>query len=398
MKEKLLVSLVSGQTIPNVQLIKEVGGEAFDYLFITTKGMEALGVRRWIEGTCAINDALIVEVSQFSFDDIKEKLNGFDFERYSKIVVNITGGTKVMTLVAYEYFKNIGADIFYVTGENEEYLKLFPGRKSAVLKFSTKLTIQEYLKSHGFTCSSTKPSGISYETTKKLFLAFCEMDRRNHVEAFSFLHTKREKVIAEEEYYKVESLLKALNYQPIQEGVLSRKETKYLTGEWFEEYVGYRLKEELGLSDDELLIGQTIKKELPSKKRNDTNLLLGEDVKSKEVNPNNEMDVMFVYNNRFYTIECKTSINSFRNGKPYNILHETIYKSDSLRSRFGLFANTTIMTLTDFSQYCHVADKEKKNNRTNEMKGLINRANLSGIKLIDKSMLRNASAIFDLIK
>ena len=117
---------------------------------------------------------------------------------------------------------------------------------------------------------------------------------------------------------------------------------------------------------------------------------------------NNEMDVIFMYKNKFYYIECKTSIIAFKhinqkNGiskeKEYNILGETIYKSDSLKNRFGLYSKTFIITLTDFKKYCFDKDNGQQNNKNRAMEEVINRTNLSQIKLIDKSMLVNTTQI-----
>ena len=84
--------------------------------------------------------------------------------------------------------------------------------------------------------------------------------------------------------------------------------------------------------------------------------------------------------------------------KPYNILGETIYKSDSLARRFGLFANTTILTMADFVEYCASEDLGEHKNKIREMEEIINRANLSNIKLIDKKMLMSSESLFDLLK
>lgn len=398
MNKTLLVSLVSDQTIPNIQLIKELNNGKSDFLFITTSAMESKGTRRWIEATCCIISLPPIEVNQFSFDDIRSKLDAFEFDSYEKIIVNITGGTKVTTLAAYDFFKNIGAEIFYITDSKEEYLKLFPVKKNNKVEFTSKLSVHEYLNAYGFSYSASKPSGISYEQTEKVFDAYCVLDEMTFRDNLSFLHSKRGKLIKENDYCLVANLLNALNYTPIQEGVLSKEETKYLTGEWLEEYIGYTLKKELELEDGELIIGTVIKKELPSRTRNKIDSLLGECSTGKEINPNNEMDVMFMYKNKFYTVECKTSIISYQNGKSINILGNTLYKSDSLRSRFGLFANTSIITLTDFQQYCTLYDAGQQNNRIREMEEFINRANLSNIKLVDKAMLLNSDSIFNLLQ
>lgn len=404
MDKILLVSLISDQTIPNVQLIKQLKDQVTDYFFVTTNGMENKGTRSWIENACQISGEKII-VNEFSFSDIEAKLSGHDFDKYDKIIVNLTGGTKIMTLVAYDFFKNRGADIYYVTGQNNEYIRLFPVKKDNTSAFSNPVTLEEYLTAYGFTINRSPLSGISFEQTEMIFKKFCEIDIMDYVDAVRYVNARRGKTIVGDNYGRVEGLLQAIGYESMDAGCLSKVETKYLSGDWFEEYIGLRLKTELELSDNDIFISTELEKAQSQRVKNDAEVLLGE-VSETETNNKNEMDVMFMYNNIFYSIECKSSIIAYRtiqrNGeiteKPYNILGETIYKSDSLARRFGLFANTTIMTLTDFIEYCKDNDPGNHKNKVREMEGIINRANLSNIKLIEKKMLMSAKNLFDLLR
>ena len=404
MARTLLVSLVSDQTIPNVQLIKQLNDQATDYFFVTTKGMENKGTRQWIENACGISGD-IVEVEQFSFSDMEQKLSDYDFEDYDKIIVNLTGGTKTMTLVAYEFFKNIGAEIYYVTGDNNEYIKIFPVKRNNVSTFSNSATLEEYLTAYGFSINPSPLSGISFEQSEKIFKAYCTINIMDYADAIRLINSKRGKTLKEDDYNKISDFLHVIEYVPITARCLSKEETKYLSGDWFEEYVGLRIKKELGLSDNDIFVSTELEKSLSQKVKNDAQSLLGE-VSEVESNNKNEMDVMFMYNNKFYSIECKSSIVAYRtvqrNGaiieRPYNILGETIYKSDSLARRFGLFANTAIFTLTDFVEYCKDDDLGRHKNKVREMEGIINRANLSNIKLIDKKQLKCSDSLFNLLK
>lgn len=413
MVKNLMVTLVSDQTIPNIQLIKEFSNENSDFLFVTTVGMEQKGCRNWIENAANIKEdrSFLIEVDQFSFSDISEKFNNFDFDVYDKVIVNLTGGTKVMTLTAFDFFKNQGSDIYYVTGNEEKYIKVFPRKKSNQFKLKSKITLLDYLTAYGFKYVSSKLSGISFEQSKKIFNAFSKPDLSGYDNAILFINSKRKMKISSEEYNanRIEDYLNFIDYKPNEEGVLNEKETQYLSGEWFEEYIGLTIKQELGLDDRDISISIKLTKTVTKKPLNSIRTLLGEgtdaDDHSKS-DPENEMDVLFVYNNRFYSIECKSSIiasrqvmkNGAQMNKPYNILGETIYKSDSLRNKFGLYAQTSIVTLSDFKSYCASENKGQRNNRINEMREYINRANLSNIKLIDKGMLCSGQTLFNLIK
>jgi hypothetical protein len=399
----VLVSLVSDQTLPNVQLIKEFREQITDYFFISTVVMEKSGRRKWIEKAAGIEKSEFCEVNHFSFDDIIEQLDKFDFAIYDKIIVNLTGGTKVMTLAADGYFKELGSDIYYITGSNNnDYIKLYPGRKKITTEFKTKISISEYLDAYGFKYVKSEQSNISVEYISKIYSLYCDGLFYNHQEALSYLRSRRGKTVnkqALEENSLLQQLLKEIEY-PIKEDKLNKIEVKFLSGEWFEEYIGLRLKKELSLSDDEIMIGVKIEKDIPNQVTNSVTDLLGDDIEVRDDNPN-EIDVMFVFNNKFYTIECKTSIIGFKDvfqKKETNILGETIYKADSLKNKFGLFANSSIVTLSSFREYLNVDDRNTYTSRKDEMNDRINRANLSRIKLIDKDKLNNSSSIFELIK
>ena len=404
MERILLISLVSDQTLPNVQLIKEFKEEATDFLFISTKAMEQKGCRAWIEQAADISNSPFIKVEQFSFDNIIEQLDLYDFSVFKRIIVNLTGGTKVMTLVANEYFKEMGAEIYYITGLTDyEYIKLYPGRKKQILSLSSSITIEEYLKSYGFSYKISAESKNSLAYTKILFEYYCNGLFNNFEASLAFLRGKRKdgiKASTLKEKPEVLNFLNEIKY-PIDEGLLTSADVKYITGDWFEEYVGLRLKEELNLSDEELMIGVEMNKTSVALAKNDKTKLLGEQIGDN--NPN-EFDVIFIYKNKFYIVECKTSIinkisDPIKGWKEENILGETIYKADSLKSKFGSFANTTIATLTGFKEYIDSSpDKGIRNNRLKQISEQIDRANLSGIKILDKSLLEGTDSIFDLIK
>ncbi len=401
----LLISLVSDQTIPNVQLIKELKSEVDDYIFISTIAMERKGCRKWIENATEIKclEAKIVE--QFSFEDIVNKFNEIDLSSYSRVIVNLTGGTKIMTLAAHDFFKEEGAEILYITGFGNEYIKVFPGKKKLLFSFETKITIPDYLKAYGFEYKVSEPSGIEFSYTQKLFDLYCKGAFSAHNDALLMLRAARTKGIKAKDWNKFESvheLISAIEFTPQKENSLTDIEVKYLTGDWLEEFIGISIKNELGLSSEELMIGTVIKKHLPESDKNPVKDLLGADVELTELKPDNEIDVMFMLQGKFYTIECKTSIINtvIINDKPkeINILGETIYKADSLKNKFGLFANSYIFTLTSFHEYIQHSDKGVRKNRISQMEELINRASMSKITIADKYKIKNSTSFYELLK
>lgn len=360
---------MSDQTIPNVQLINEYKEFVECYLFITTKSKKNRA--EWIIKASQIKESCIrdLEVNEFSFDDIENQLDTFPFDEYERIMLNLTGGTKVMVLATYEYFKELGAEIYYLTGNENRYIKLAPGRKKKEYHLESKLNLNQYLVAYGFDVSYTAPSNKSFETTQSIYQSFINGKYGKYENVLSELRKFRSKKI--DDISKINDLsvfLNKINFVPDVENKLNKSEIKYLTREWFEEYVGTRLKDELNLSDKELGIGMLINK----KNRNDIDI-------------QNEMDVLFIYNDKLYTIECKTSIYYTSNidGKieKSNILKETIFKSDSLKQGFGLFVNTSIFTLDELHPNMN-----------------LERANLSNIMILDRKSITTCNKMKNLLK
>ncbi len=172
MDEVLLVSLLSDQTIPNVQLINQFISQVDKYLFISTSLMEKKKVGTWIVKACGLSeDKLLgtIVVDQFSFDDIEGKLDSTSFENYGRIIVNLTGGTKVMTLASFDFFRDLGAEIYYLTGSDDTLIKLSPGRKKRSEKLKVSVNVTQYLQAYGFDIKESKPSNIPESFTRHFF-------------------------------------------------------------------------------------------------------------------------------------------------------------------------------------------------------------------------------------
>jgi len=401
----LLVSLVSDQTLPNIQIIKELGDEITEYLFISTKGMEKKGCRRWIEKTTNIISLPPLIVDQFSFSDIISKLNGFDFSQFDRLVVNLTGGTKIMTIAAHDYFKEKNAEILYVTGSENKYLKLYPEKKDIEFSIHSKITVSNYLTAYGFEIEMSKQSGINNDYTQNIFNLYCEGELAKYTETINALRKYRNKGVRSSDFEKIPLLtdfLQTIKFKAESVSALNAIETKYLTGEWFEEYIGATIKNTFSLTENELLIGAVLRKEVEERDEiYSVKNLLGDEAMSVLKYPDNEIDVMFILNGKFYTVECKTAIIDLKDftvsekgvtvtkQKEINILGETIYKVDSLRNKFGLYANSFIFTLTSFAEYSNQKDAGIRKNRIKQMVDNLNRASLSKIRIADKDLITN---------
>lgn len=367
---KTLVSLVSDQTIPNVELIKEFGEKDVDYLFITTKQMQKQ--LEWIVNTTKINSYAKIEVDAFNQKDIIEKLNNYDFGS-GEIILNVTGGTKLMSLVINEYFKNLGAIVYYLTGHSKTYVKLFPYRGVKDFVLRERLSLKEYLEANGFGIVESEVSS-SIELTERFLNFFVSGNNYEDNKAVlrKIQSLRKKKKFKVESIKGLQNLLKALKYKG-DNTTLTKYDARYITGDWFEEYIFFRVKKDLELKNDEIGIGYKLTKE----------------------NVQNEIDILFVFNHKLYTIECKTSFYDYRlqeNGeeKKINLMGEIIYKSDALRAKFGLFARTYILTLGEM--------RDEKGNILQNFKDHVDRAEVSKIQIISRKEVLANNNMKDLLK
>lgn len=361
MAKKVLVSIVSDQTIPNVELIKELFDEIGCFVFIVTKQkMEQL---QWIKDASGINENCCsnIEVDAYNPKNIEEALGDYVFGD-EEIYLNITGGTKLMLLIVNDYFRKIGATIYYLTGHNKEYLKVYPSRGKREFTLETKITLREYLTAYGFKYKDTSPYK-DFGTAERLFNAYKLLTPNEVIKIFEPLRIRRGRNV---EVVSGEILDFLIEAEYDFDSKLSKKDTKYLSGDWFEEFVYFKIKNEYNLSDDEIATGINLEKQ----------------------GTPNEIDVIFILDDKLYVVECKTSIfdrrtiKRMRDGKEVeeikgvNLLPEVLYKSDALRGTFGLFAKTSIFTLEEL--------KDENGLPLQDHKTHFERADLSKITIASK--------------
>jgi hypothetical protein len=324
----VLVSLVSDQTIPNIEFIREKAGETDQYLFISTRAMEQRGIKQWILDTVKIPDnkpVHVIEVDPFSFSDIEQKLQS-GTEDEDKYLVNLTGGTKVMSLAVYEFFKGMNAEMYYLIG-NGKIMKVHPGKNRQSTDINSRITLRDYFTAYGFIIRKVgKPlTSNSASLSQMLDYHLNKFDDNIDARPLSEIRNNRGRVNMPLTRDVLE-YLNRIGYTPKQDEILDEEEIKFLTGEWLEEYFYHLIRDSFNISTDNLGLGLNIVKN----------------------NKPNELDVVLINNNRIFIFECKTSIYTNKERKE-NILANTIYKSDSLRNKFGLLATTTIVTLSDLN-------------------------------------------------
>lgn len=352
--KKILVSLVSDQTIPNVEFIKEKINEVDQFLFLTTSSMEKRGNREWILNTTNIPSEKLLDpvlVNAFSFEDIEEKLIEV-VNTENTYVVNLTGGTKIMSLATYEFFKDFTAEMYYLIG-NGKYIRLHPGRKKTGFELKTEISLKEYLTAYGFDLKNSSEPLKGRTTAEKMLQYFLtNFDKEKDIPVLAALRSGRGRSnTAFEKINGIEDFLLRVNFSPSIKGKLTKYECRYLTGDWLEEYFYYFLIDHFDVKESQIGLSWIVEKS----------------------GSTNEFDVLLMRNNKLYLFECKTSI-YIDSEESRTFITETIYKSDSLRNKFGLFTQTTVVTLSNL--------------KSQKLAKHIERAEVSRVKLIGKESFK----------
>ena len=323
---KTIVSILSDHLLPNFLFIKEMEGQYSDLLFVSTPQMEMQEKAMHLEVALGRKEGSVrrIVVANDNYKEILDALRAEQLSGSVEYVVNITGGTKTMSLAVHEYFCQFNASFVYVPiGKNSYYD--FSTDQTHSLDY--RVSLNEYFTLYG----------LAYDYDNDLI---CDAQR-----PFKLFNEQKMS-----NFYLTEELRYA---QKAPRPELRR----YLGGEWFEEYVYLRIKRDFKLRDED--IAKSVKICRLSSTSND-----------------NELDVVFVKDNALYVIECKVSMTGY--GKePKSVVDEYLYKLAAISKDFGLRVNSYIFTLHQMWRFA----KATQENMSKRMRILGIRDIIDGPKL-----------------
>lgn len=308
---KTIVSILSDHLLPNFLFIKEMEGQYSDLLFVSTPQMEMQEKAMHLEVALGRKEGSVrrIVVANDNYKEILDALRAEQLSDSVEYVVNITGGTKTMSLAVHEYFCQFNASFVYVPiGKNSYYD--FSTDQTHSLDY--RVSLNEYFTLYG----------LAYDYDNDLI---CDAQR-----PFNLFNEQKMS-----NFYLTEELRYA-------QKAPRPKLRRYLGGEWFEEYVYLRIKRDFKLRDED--IAKSVKICRLSSTSND-----------------NELDVVFVKDNALYVIECKVSMTGY--GKePKSVVDEYLYKLAAISKDFGLRVNSYIFTLHQMWRFAK-ATQENMNKR-----------------------------------
>jgi len=311
---KKQIALISEQPLP---VIYGIWQEKPDFVsFLVTKGYEEI-----VENIVSVAkqkqnfDYDVINVDPYDKKKMKDYFSNLDDK--SNWSVNVTGGTKIMSILATMYGSQLKAEIFYVkpSEHKEEIIYPFSSGESQTIEF--KLNIEQYLKAHGKNIHSFNSEIdlinkrfplTNFIANNNWVIKFLEemratwhdkgirrgdvffKEHKHHFMRMTFIKPKKTK------------LKKGLKDIQIEYGLVSHpaeiiiKQDTYISGAWLEDYIYFCIKND---ADDSLL---------------------NVEIESKNKKGLNEIDVMAIKNNRLHIISCKTG-KKLQNASQYELIH-----------------------------------------------------------------------------
>ena len=324
--KKVLVSILSDHLVPNYLFIKEMRGQYNELLFIGTRYTESKAIATHLENTLENRKSNIKKVILESdqYQEGVQSLENISLPNDVQYIVNLTGGTKIMSLIIYDFFRKLNSSFYYIPIGKNTYCNIEEENMHAL---QYRISLREYFTLYG----------LHYECDNALL--------KDAETTFQFFEKQKKR-----KFYLSDEIKKSQKAE-------TAKDKKYYAGEWFEEYTYLRIKKELNLREQDIAMSLKIYRE-------------------DSQNNDNEIDVAFMYENALYIIECKVSMNGYGKEK-WQTIEDYLYKLAAISKDFGLIVRPYIFTL-------HKMEKLPDGS----LKGLQKRMQILGIRnIIDGKQL-----------
>lgn len=316
---KTIVNIVSEQTLPNYLFVKEMYEQGDDVVWIVSKVDRIQTAVKCLKSTLDnIEDKIIYleNGSEENIQYIKEVLQN-NIDKQKKIAVNLTGGTKIMAIAVYDFFRNNipNTEFYYIpfpkniiidiSSQNikqityrisvEEYLKLYnlkvqsQGKQDGVLSFKD----AKYMYSNMYNLQDNYL--IELEELRELkekskFKGSSKNKHKNKNQSFSYNEINNVELKDDDKNTdrakRIEDFILSNNIPTLsKKGEIGYKDMIYITGGWFEDFIFYLTKEKE--KPDDIVLGMEILKQDAEQSKN-------------------ELDVVYTKDNKFFIRECKT--------------------------------------------------------------------------------------------
>lgn len=329
--------LVSAQATPNLTPALDPATAPERVILLVSPDMQ----RRadWLQGVLAgrgmrverwpVDDAWDVEHLQIRVLELLER----EIRAVSTgaIALNATGGTKPMSIAAYEAFRAYDLPIFYVHPERDRLIWMHPGARPAI-DLDNRIRLEPFLQAHGTRIQSCRrDSPVGGRRALAAALAAGAAGSASALGTLNFLAARAQASLTSpllEPRHLRSAVLQDLIDRLVEAGLAERDGDRlrfpdedarfFANGGWLEEHVHEVIR--------------TLRAEIPHIQ----DLARGVDITRETLRGEtipNEIDVACLAENRLYLVECKTRI--FDGDEPTSPGADALYRLDTLRELLG---------------------------------------------------------------
>ena len=154
------ITLVGEQPIPILMPLWQLKGIT-DLQFVASSKTEEVAIR--LEGIVKSDDALKgiqvhdrLLVYAYNLTDTQQKVSQaiYNHQNHHRVLVNLTSGTKIMSLGCLQAVQTLDAQLVYVSTETRELLFFHPAsKKEWAERFDIAIDCYQYFNAHGFDAS-----------------------------------------------------------------------------------------------------------------------------------------------------------------------------------------------------------------------------------------------------
>jgi len=329
--KKIHICLVSGQPIPNLIPLRMEEFAPDKVILIVSSDMTIPAVRmaRIIrDWGIAVEEKSIepysLDAARSTFLDILAEIENED------VILNVTGGTKIMAFAAFEVFREMKRPIIYIDTQGKQVQILSP--KAGVIPFKGAIKVKPYLASYGQNIIDDGRKDYSVVHHHRPFMDALVKNIDEYIDGIRTLNgylaphrsTRTFPLDIDVGGNLVDSKFGAILSLCQENGLVGIADNgllvlpdlatvEFLSGGWLEEYVFDTVS---SLSPADLRMGLKVEWDQKGSKQ-----------------PTNEYDVVFTHENRLYLIECKTKRFMGKDKEESN--DNPIYKLESLKEAAG---------------------------------------------------------------
>ena len=322
-KPKEAVFLVSDKMKSNAEALEKVFKE---------KNIKVTLVR--------IENIYDVQEMENCFIELIDQFDGKD------IALNVTGGTKLMAIVAQNTFAMGGKPIFYVDSDNNQILFISRDEKGQSIPnkmLNCQIDLKTYLSAYGMVYKSTKQPLASEQLITNLEPFIKQYDKyKDDIPLLNSYAAESQKsgFKVDFKHHKVKSfvtLLEELHHKNLLDFDRHRidfRDTVHkdlLNGVWLEE-ITYKAIENIKSIQDKALSLEVGNSSYDQSKHQ---------YALKNQGNQNEFDIAFMAKNRLHIIECKTQLMNKEGGIKSE---EILYKLEALKNYGGLMTKKCLVS------------------------------------------------------